>query len=250
MPVNMDETAAPRAARSEPPACPPEADLVRATHGLSPRQRTLLVLAECLFVVLLIVVWFTSRGVKQSTSLLVLFLYSFPSEFLIAILPHEPVLIYFGKFFTPATVMAVALSGTLLVEATNYFAISHIFDLRSFQKIKSSAFVDKVVKLFLKAPFAALWIASFTPIIFYPFRFLVVLAKYPAWKFVLATALGRAPRFFLLALLGKLINVPNSVLILFTLTLVLSGAIPYLRNYFRQRRARRAAAAADEDEGC
>jgi uncharacterized membrane protein YdjX (TVP38/TMEM64 family) len=85
-------------------------------------------------------------------------------------------------------------------------------------------------------PFLALWTAAFTPIIFYPFRFLVVLGKYPAWKFVLAVALGRGPRFFLLALLGKMVKVPNSVLILFTLSLVLTGAVPFLRNYFKKRR--------------
>ena len=29
---------------------------------------------------------------------MVLFLYCFPSEFLVGLLPHEPVLIYFGAF--------------------------------------------------------------------------------------------------------------------------------------------------------
>ncbi len=246
--MSADEPAAPKPADGENQASPPDDGVIRAVRGLSRRQRNLLLLTESVFVVLLIVVWITSGILHTSTNLLVLFLYSFPSEFLMAILPHEPVLIYFGKFFSPATVTAVALTSTLIVEASNYFAIGQLFDLRSFQKVKSSPLVNKVVRLFLKAPFLALLVAAFAPIIFYPFRFLVVLAKYPPWKYVVAVALGRGPRFFLLALLGKMINVPNSALVLFTLALFGMGAVPYLTNYFKKRRrARRAAAAAGRD---
>lgn len=219
-------------------SAPADQEAFSAVRGLSRRHRNLLFITESAFVIVLIIVWIASGVLQKSTNLLVLFLYSFPSEFLIAILPHEPVLIYFGKFFTPATVTVVALTSTLIVEVTNYYAISHLFDLRAFQKIKSSPLVNKIVRLFLKAPFLALLTAAFTPIIFYPFRFLVVLAKYPAWKFVLAVALGRGPRFFLLALLGKMVNVPNSVLILFTLALVLMGGVPFLRNRLKTRRLR------------
>jgi membrane protein YqaA with SNARE-associated domain len=132
--------------------------------------------------------------------------------------------------------MAVALSSTLLVEATNYYVIGHLFDLRGLQKIKASPFVNKAVRLFLKAPFPALVFFAFAPIIFYPFRFLTVLAKYPARKYLLAVALGRGPRFFLLALLGSKVDVPISALILFTLTLFLMGAVPYTRSHLKKRR--------------
>jgi membrane protein YqaA with SNARE-associated domain len=224
---------------SIPGSSPPEAADFLSERGLSKRKRDILFITESVFVIVLIIVWISSGILQKSTSLFVLFFYSFPSEFLIAILPHEPVLIYFGKFFSPGTVTAVALSSTLIVEATNYYAIGHLFDLRTFQKFKTSALVNKVVKLFLKAPFLALWTASFTPIIFYPFRFLVVLAKYPAWKFVLAVALGRGPRFYLLALLGKLVKVPNIVLIVFTLFLFLMSGIPFTRNYLKKRRRKK-----------
>lgn len=220
-------------------APPQETEAFSPLHGLSPRQRNILFITETVFVLVLIVVWLASSALHKSTNLLVLFLFSFPSEFLIAVLPHEPVLIYFGKFFSPATVTAVALSSTLLVEVSNYYAIHQLFDLRAFQKIKSSPLVNKFVQVFLKAPFFALWFFSLTPFIFYPFRFLVVLAKYPAWKFLLAVVLGRGPRFFLLALLGKLIKIPDSVLIAFALALFLTSAVPFLRNTLRKRRRKK-----------
>lgn len=227
-------------------ATPENGGILSAVRGLGRRQRNILFLTEAAFVLLFIVVWLTSGILHKSTNLFVLLLYSFPSEFLIAILPHEPVLIYFGKFFSPLTVTAVALSSTLLIEVSNYYAIGHLFGFRAFQKIKSSPFVSKIVKLFLKAPFLALWFFSFTPIVFYPFRFLVVLAKYPVWKYILAVALGRGPRFFLLALLGKLVKVPNSILIGFTLALFLTSAVPFLRNRFKKRRSMKRLAGAGE----
>jgi len=233
----------------EKQATPPESGVFPAARGLSRRQRNLLVITESFFVIVLIVVWITSGLLQKSTNLLVLFLYSFPSEFLMAILPHEPVLIYFGKFFSPATVLAVALSSTLIVELTNYFVIGNLFDLRALQKIKSSPLADKMVKLFLRAPFLALWFFAFMPVIFYPFRFLTVLSKYPAWKYILAVALGRGPRFFLLALLGKSVKVPISALILFTLALFLMGAVPYTTSYLKKRhlKARQLRAAAERN---
>ena len=236
-------------AEDHPEAAPDDGGSFSPLKGLSPRQRNLLLLAESVFVIALIVFWLSSGALQKSTSLLVLFLYSFPSEFLIAILPHEPVLIYFGKFFSPAVVTAVALTSTLLVEFTNYYAIGHLFDLRAFRKIKASPLVNKAVRLFLKAPFLALWFFSFAPIIFYPFRFLVVLGEYPAWKYVLAVALGRAPRFYLLALLGKMVKVPDAALILFTLALVLMGGIPFLRSTLKKRRLRRSRDGAERPVG-
>jgi len=82
-------------------SAPADQEAFSAVRGLSRRHRNLLFITESAFVIVLIIVWIASGVLQKSTNLLVLFLYSFPSEFLIAILPHEPVLIYFGRFFTP-----------------------------------------------------------------------------------------------------------------------------------------------------
>jgi membrane protein YqaA with SNARE-associated domain len=209
-------------------------------RGLNKRRRTILFVLEFLFIGTLLVIWASSTIIQKSTNLLVLFFYSFPSEFLIGILPHEPVLLYFGKFFHPLTVTLISLPSTIMVEISNYFVIRYIFDLRSFQKFQNSSSVNKVVKLFKKAPFLALWIAGFAPVPFYPFRFLVVLVRYPVWNYALALVLSRGPRFFLLALAGKLMKIPNSVIILLFVFLILSANIPLLRNYWRKRHLKKA----------
>jgi len=59
----------------------------------------------------------------------------------------------------------------------------------------------------------ALLVAGFTPVPFYPFRFLVVLAHYPLPKYILAVFLSRTPRYFLLALLGYKLKIPDYLLL-------------------------------------
>ncbi len=187
------------------------------------------------FIVALLVVWFISDSIQKSKNLWILFLYSFPSEFLIAIVPHEPVLLYFGKFYSPQTVALVAIAGTLLTEALNYSVFKYIIDTSFFQKIRHTKSAAKIVELFNRAPFVALFVAGFTPVPFYPFRFLVVMAHYPIWKYLLAVFLSRTPRFYVLALLGRAIKIPDYLIIVIFIILIASANIPLLRKFFKKR---------------
>ena len=84
--------------------------------------------------------------------------------------------------------------GTVLTEALNYTFFKYVADLKVLKKMLESRSVQKAVRLFNRAPFLALWVAGFTPIPFYPFRFLVVLARYPVVKYLLAVILSRVTK--------------------------------------------------------
>jgi membrane protein YqaA with SNARE-associated domain len=185
------------------------------------------------FVLVLLIVWISSKGLQESKSLWVLFFYSFPSEFLIATVPHEPVLLYFGKFYSPITVALVAISGTVLTEMLNYSTFKYVTDLKIFAKLQQKSAVIKTIRFFNKAPFLTLWVAGITPIPFYPLRFLVVLARYPLLKYILAIFLSRFPRFFILAYLSYKIQIPDYILLaLFVLLIVIANVTIFrsLRN--------------------
>jgi len=185
------------------------------------------------FVLVLLIVWISSKGLQESKSLWVLFFYSFPSEFLIATVPHEPVLLYFGKFYSPITVALVAISGTVLTEILNYSTFKYVTDLKIFAKLQQKSAVIKTIRFFNKAPFLTLWVAGITPIPFYPLRFLVVLARYPLLKYILAIFLSRFPRFFILAYLSYKIQIPDYILLaLFVLLIVIANVTIFrsLRN--------------------
>jgi membrane protein YqaA with SNARE-associated domain len=198
--------------------------------------RTLIFVFEIAFVAGLLVLWLASDSVRDSKSLWVLFLYCFPAEFIIATVPHEPVLLYFAKFYSPLTVAAVSVAGTVLTEVLNYTVFKYVADLKLFRKMLTSRTVQKTVHLFKKAPFAALWVAGFTPVPFYPFRFLVVIARYPLWKYIAAVITSRAPRMYIIALAARAIRFPDYVILIITGVLIVAANVPIVRKLFKGRR--------------
>jgi membrane protein YqaA with SNARE-associated domain len=200
-----------------------------------PWVRTFIFAFEVVFVVGLLVWWLTSDSLRDNKSLWVLFLYCFPAEFIIATVPHEPVLLYFAKFYSPLTVALVSVAGTVLTEVLNYTVFKYVADLKVFRKMLASRTVQKTVHLFNRAPFAALWVAGFTPIPFYPFRFLVVIARYPLGKYILAVLTSRAPRMYLIALAARAIRFPDSVILIITGVLIVAANVPILRKLFKGR---------------
>jgi membrane protein YqaA with SNARE-associated domain len=209
---------------------------VQKKNQINSRTKTLIFVLQIMLVATLLIIWLSSTSIRSSKSLWVLFFYSFPSEFLIAVVPHEPILIYFGKFYAPFTVAAVAVISTLLTEALNYSTFKYITDTQFFQKISHKKTVTKIIRLFQKSPFLAIWIAGFTPIPFYPFRFLVVLAHYPLARYLLAILLSRTPRFCILAYLGHVINIPDYLLIALFVVLIASMNVNFLRKILKRNR--------------
>ncbi len=198
--------------------------------------KTFIFVLEVVLIAALLMLWISVDAIRQSKNLWVLFLYSFPCQFLIAVVPHEPVFLFFSKFYAPVTVTLVSVSGTLVTELLNYSAFNYVADFKTFRKIRYSGFVKKLLDIFNRAPFLALWIAGFTPVPFYPFRFLVVLAKYPIYKYILAVLLSRTPRFYLLALLGHALKIPNTLLLLLFILLLVAAYLPALKKLFDRRK--------------
>lgn len=204
---------------------------------MPPWVRTFIFVFETAFVGGLLVWWLASSSLRDSKSLWVLFLYCFPAEFIIATVPHEPVLLYFAKFYSPMTVALVSVIGTVLTEILNYTVFKYVADLKVFRKMLASRVVQKTVHLFNRAPFAALWVAGFTPIPFYPFRFLVVVARYPIAMYILAVITSRAPRMYLIALAARAIKFPDYAILIITGVLILAANIPILRKLFKRERS-------------
>lgn len=205
--------------------------------GSPSKIKTLIFILELALIITLLILWFSIDSFRSSKNLWVLFFYSFPAEFLIAIVPHEPMILYFGKFYSPFTVGFVTIASTLLTEALNYSTFKYVADLKAFDKVHRSKFMKKLISYFNKAPFTALLIAAFTPVPFYPFRFMVVMARYPIWKYLLATFLARTPRFFILAYIGHSIKIPDVWLVLLFVALVVILYAPLLKTLKKRRKS-------------
>ena len=197
--------------------------------SISSRTRTIIFIGELVFVAALFVIYFGSRSLRSSGHLWVLFLYSIPGNFLIDVIPYDPAIIFFARFHAPFIIALVGVAGTLASEIINYTCFEYIVDRKFFDKVLKHKFIVKIVHLFNKAPFWTMVIVAFTPIPIYPFRFLVVMARFPLFKYILALLIGRLPRLYLMALFGSLIILPGYAYLFIFIVLSLLMYLPLVK---------------------
>lgn len=147
----------------------------------------------------------------QYAGISILFLYVFPSNTFFAI-PHEPAVIFYGKQFGALFTTLVALFPTVLGCMVDYQVLSPIFRRTRFKRMKQTRIYLRTVRYFQKAPFLTISGLAISPLPFYPARILSIASGYPMGKYILAVLVGRLPRYFLLALSGSLMNIPNWVI--------------------------------------
>jgi membrane protein YqaA with SNARE-associated domain len=176
-----------------------------------------------LIVTLAAVFLITRHLFPQYSKLFFLFLYSIPGQFIVAVIPHEPIIFYFSKYFSPLSVTLVTLLGTLFAEYLNYMLVKMFFKIPKIDDLRNHRTFKNATHYFLKLPFVSLVIAAITPVPFYPFRIIAPASEYPLTKYLLALIVGRTPRFYILAYFGYSISLPNEVIIvLFVLLFAVS----------------------------
>ena len=141
---------------------------------------------------------------------LVLFVYAYVSNVALAIVPHEPVVIWFGPRLGILTTALIATAGTALAAWTDHrlFAPS----IARLARGSAVATPSVVLRWFGRAPFAILALSGLTPLPFFPFKLLAFAARYPVRRYLAAVAAGRLPRYLLLAWLGVAVQPPTWVL--------------------------------------
>lgn len=200
-------------------------------------------------VAVLLVIWLASETVRASGHLAVLFLYSFPSEFLVGLVPHEPVLIFFGALHPAWVVALVAGISTVMAEALNYSVFGYFYRKPTLNGLERHAGVRRVMELFERRAFGAILFAGFTPVPFFPIRFLVVMTRYPLGLYLLGVALSRTPRFLILAAVGSWFTIPSSLLVGLMALMLLTVNLPALVALWRGDRASAPEAVTVQDGG-
>lgn len=138
---------------------------------------------------------------------LLLFAYAFVSNVALAVVPHEPVVIWFGPRLGVLATALVATAGTVAAAWTDYrlFAASIGRFARSANATTPPSFA---LRWFDRAPFAILALSGITPLPFFPFKLLAFAARYPRSRYLAAVLVGRLPRYLLLAWLGVTVQLP------------------------------------------
>lgn len=141
------------------------------------------------------------------------FIYSIPSNAAISVFPHEPILIYLGKSYDPVILAIIGTIGTIVAGLLDYFVFVSLFSLKSIDIMKRSKGFQRADKWFNIQPFITLSVAGFSPVPFSPFKILAFASNYPLLNYIGSLVVGRMPRYYLLALFGELLQIPNWLLI-------------------------------------
>ena len=146
--------------------------------------------------------------------LIIFGLYSVPSHMLISPFPHEPALLYTAKYYSPTAISIAGTIGCCLAGIFDYWLLIPLINHDMVRpKFENKPLFRKALAFFKKSPFWLLVIAAYTPVPFYPFKFLSIAGKYPIWKYEAALIVGRTPRYFTLAWLGYVLQPPTWTLI-------------------------------------
>ncbi len=150
----------------------------------------------------------------QYLGLVALFFYIIPSNSFIPF-PHEPAILYYGKIYGPFLTTLVATVPTIIACYLDYAALTPLFDRTRLGNIRNTRLYQRTLHYYNKAPFLTNALAALSPVPFYPVRILSISSGYSAWKYTTAVVLGRIPRYFFLAAMGNILQIPNWIIGLF-----------------------------------
>jgi len=152
-------------------------------------------------------------------ALLALFAYAFVSNVALAIVPHEPVVIWYGARLGIWVTAVVATAGTVVAAWVDHRLFVPLLERLAAKR--GAAAPRGIARLFARSPFAILALSGLTPLPFFPFKALAFTTRYPLGAYLAAVAVGRLPRYLLLAWLGLAVHVPAWLLAsLFILLLI------------------------------
>jgi uncharacterized membrane protein YdjX (TVP38/TMEM64 family) len=143
-----------------------------------------------------------------------------------------PTLLYFGRYHES---WAVALSGSAASAAGSALQLLvlrwALSERHPWMKrfAPSRARVDAAIRRYPSASFVALVVARATPLPDAPLKLVAAVVGYSILRYSIAVFLGALPYFYVLALLGKEVSIPNWVLIAAAVAIGLGLLIDHLR---------------------
>jgi membrane protein YqaA with SNARE-associated domain len=160
-------------------------------------------------------------------------------------LPTTPLIIYMGGEYGDVIQLfgrdwgwvIVALLGALATSLANlidYEILGTVMQTRLAQKITGSKHYQASLRAFNKYAFLALTAVNFIAFSIDVVRFIAISARYPRWKYVISTFVGRFARYALLAVFGQIFKIPLWGILVMVVILALPGFISWLRDRLKK----------------
>lgn len=125
----------------------------------------------------------------------------------------EPFVMEVAKYNAPLLVTTVATGVYVYMEFVNWHVYGWILNWDRFNALPEKRWIKWGVSKFARFPFMTILFFAATPVPFWVVRCLAILKKYPLGIFLVATAIGRFPRFYMYAWLGDKLLVPTPILL-------------------------------------
>jgi len=176
-----------------------------------------------------------------ATPAALLFAYAFLSNIALAVVPHEPAIIWYGSRLGIWTTTLVATAGTVLAAVADHRLFAPLIGRLAQRRLEPSPLsatrrggqgvrAPWPERLFRRFPFGAIALSGLTPLPFFPVKALAFATGCPAGKYAAAVAARCLPRYALLAWLGAAVRLPLWVMVaLFALLMVPSLRLVWWR---------------------
>lgn len=125
----------------------------------------------------------------------------------------DPLIIEIGKYAPAFTVTCVATGIYMYTEFLNWHVYVWVLNWERLDHFRENRWVSWGVGRFATAPITTIIFFAATPLPFWVARSLAILHRYPLKRFMLATAVGRFPRFFVYAWLGSALSIPTYLIV-------------------------------------
>jgi len=142
-----------------------------------------------------------------------LFVYAFVSNVALAVVPHEPVVVWYGSRLGVWLTGVIATAGTVAASWTDHRLFVPLVRRALDRPGWPARLAERIAATFGRAPFAILALSGITPLPFAPFKAAAFAARYPLGPYLGAVAVGRFPRYVLLAWFGAAFTIPAPVLV-------------------------------------
>ncbi len=163
-----------------------------------------------------------------ATGAVLLFGYAFLSNVALAVVPHEPAVIWYGARLGILPTTLVGTAGTVIAALVDHRLfvplIERIAARRSVGSGETRAPHASPLfpgRVFGRFPFAVIALSGLTPLPFLPFKALAFAIGYPVGKYAGAVAARCLPRYALLAWLGNVVRVPAWLFVALSLLLMI-----------------------------
>jgi membrane protein YqaA with SNARE-associated domain len=160
-----------------------------------------------------------------------LFVYAILSNVALAVIPHEPVVLWYGAHHGVWLTALVATAGTVAAAWVDHSVFVPLIRRVAHTPLFAEGTVGWLRARFARAPFVILTVSGITPLPFFPFKAMAFAERYPLGPYLAAVAAGRFPRYLLLAWLGIVIQIPTWLLVvLFAVMLLPSLRLLWTRH--------------------